>query len=67
MSADEAQVGQRLLTMRQAAEQLGTTERHVRKLWATRRLPAIKVGALVRFDPADLDRWIDAHRVEAIR
>lgn len=56
-----------LLDDQGAADYLGTTPRHVRKLWSERRLPAIKVGRLVRFDPRDLDAYIKAQRVEAIR
>jgi len=57
----------RLLDDQGAADYLGTTRRHVRKLWAERRLPAIKVGRLVRFDQRDLDAYIKARRVEAVR
>ena len=49
-----------------AAKRLGTSERHVRKLWAERRLSGIKVGNLVRFAGEDLARYISDHRVEAV-
>jgi len=51
----------------EAAAHMGTTERHVRRLWAERKLPAYKVGALVRFDLDDLDRYLADRRVEAVR
>jgi excisionase family DNA binding protein len=51
-----------LLTIDQLADRLGTTVRHVRRLVADRRVPFVKVGGLVRFDPADIDAWIDDHR-----
>lgn len=50
-----------LLTLDQLAERLGTTVRYVR-LVAERRVPFVKVGGLVRFDPADIDTWLQDHR-----
>ena len=58
---------QRLLDHEAAASYLGTTSRHVRKLWASRELAGIKVGRLVRFDRRDLDTYIDRHRVESVQ
>lgn len=52
-----------LLTIDQLAEQLGITVRHVRRLIAERRVPYLKVGKLVRFDPAEIATWLDHHRV----
>ncbi len=52
-----------LLTIDQLAEQLGITVRHVRRLIAERRVPYLKVGKLVRFDPAEIAAWLDRHRV----
>ena len=31
-----------------------------------RRIPFVKVGRFVRFDPAELDVWLDAQRVAAV-
>lgn len=53
----------RLLSIGQLAERLGTTPRHVRRLVAERRVPFVKVGRLVRFDPDDIAAWIDGRRV----
>jgi len=60
-------LGSGLLNTEAAARYLATTPRHVRELWATRRLAGIKVGRLVRFHPCDLDRYVEAHRTEAVR
>lgn len=60
------QVDPALLDKRGAAAYLGTSERHVQRLWAERRIPAVKVGRLVRFRVKDLDAWIAAHTVEAV-
>ena len=40
-----------LLDQRHLAERLQITERHVRRLVAERRIPFVKVGRFVRFDP----------------
>jgi excisionase family DNA binding protein len=58
---------QGLLDYDGAARYLCTTPRHVRELWARRHLAAIKVGRSVRFSQADLDLFIEAHRVKAVR
>jgi excisionase family DNA binding protein len=41
------------------------TKRFVRRLVDERRIPYLKVGRLVRFDPVDIDRWLNERRVEA--
>jgi excisionase family DNA binding protein len=38
---------------------LGVQVRHVRRLVAERRIPYIKWGHLLRFDPADIETWLD--------
>jgi excisionase family DNA binding protein len=55
-----------LLTKEEAAAYLGTTERHVQRLWTERRIPAVKVGRKVRFRVRDLDAWIDSHTVPEV-
>lgn len=56
-----------LLDVDGVAEALGVTSRHIRRLVAERRIPFIKVGKFVRFDPGELDVWLDQHRVELRR
>ena len=51
-----------LLTIDQLAERLGVSIRHVRRLVAERRVPYLKVGWLVRFDPAEITAWLDGAR-----
>ena len=60
-------VGSALLDYEAAARYLCTTTRHVRELWARRHLSAVKVGRSVRFTKADLDAFITANRVRALR
>jgi excisionase family DNA binding protein len=54
----------RLLTVEEAAERLGTSTRFVRRLVAERRIAYVKVGRHVRLDPADVEAFIAARRVE---
>ena len=52
----------RLLDITALAALLGVNPRHVRRLVAERRIPFIKWGHLIRFDPAEIRRWIDGYR-----
>lgn len=49
------------------AARLGVTDRFVRRLVEERRIPYFKIGRLVRFDPAEVERWIAATRVDPDR
>ena len=55
----------KLLTVEEAAERLGTSVRFLRRLIAERRIAFVRVGRHVRIDPADLEAFISAGRVEA--
>jgi len=52
-----------LLDIAALAEHLGVTPRHVRRLVAERRVPLIKWGHLIRFDPAEIAIWLERARV----
>ena len=54
-----------LLTVEQAAECLGTSERFVRRLIAERRIAFIKLGRHVRITEHDLINFVTTGRVEA--
>jgi excisionase family DNA binding protein len=54
----------RLLDVDEVADSLGVTNRFVRRLVAERRIPFVKVGKFVRFDPVEISQWIDRQRVE---
>jgi excisionase family DNA binding protein len=51
-----------LLTIEQLAERLGVSIRHIRRLIAERRVPYLKVGWFIRFDPAEIAAWLDGAR-----
>ena len=52
----------RLLTIAALAEHLGVDVRHIRRLVAERRIPFIKWGHLLRFDPTEIAAWLDQNR-----
>ncbi len=45
------------------AERLGVAVRHIRRLVAERRIPFIKWGHLLRFDPDEIEASIDGVRM----
>ena len=51
-----------LLNIEDVAEHLGVNVRHVRRLVAERRIPFVKWGHLLRFDPDELAAWIERGR-----
>jgi excisionase family DNA binding protein len=55
----------KLLTVEEAAERLGTSVRFVRRLVFERRMAYTKLGRHVRIAASDLDAFISAGRVEA--
>jgi|GEM_PF-1767066 len=66
-SGRERRLEEGLLDMSGAARYLGTSERHLRRLWQERRITAIKVGRRVRFSRPDLEAFIQANRHKTVR
>jgi excisionase family DNA binding protein len=54
----------RLLTVEEAAERLGTSARFIRRLIAERRIAYTKLGRHVRIAARDLDAFVASGRVE---
>jgi len=52
-----------LLRVGDLAEQLGVSERFIRRLVHERRIPFLKIGKFIRFDPTAIDDWIRERRV----
>jgi excisionase family DNA binding protein len=52
-----------LLRIDELTDHLKTTSGHVRRLVAERRVPYLKVGGSVRFDPAEIAAWLERRRV----
>jgi excisionase family DNA binding protein len=55
----------KLLTVQEAAERLGTSVRFVRRLIFERRIAYTKLGRHVRIAATDLDALVAAGRIEA--
>lgn len=51
-----------LLGIEEVAALLGVGVRHVRRLVAERRIPFLKWGHLLRFDPVEIEAWLDEAR-----
>jgi excisionase family DNA binding protein len=58
----------RLIDVKGAADYIGSSERHIRRLVDEKRIPYTKLGsgrsARLRFDTAKLDAWLDEHSFE---
>ena len=51
-----------LVSIEDVAQMLGVGVRHVRRLVADRRMPYVKWGHLLRFDPVEIEAWLDEAR-----
>lgn len=52
-----------LLDIPALADHLSVTPRHVRRLVAERRIPYVKWGHLIRFNPVEVAAWLEKARV----
>jgi excisionase family DNA binding protein len=55
----------RLLTIQEAAAETGLLTSYMRKMVFERKVPYMKIGRRIYFDWAELNQWIDLHRVSA--
>ncbi|MDO8732135.1 MAG: helix-turn-helix domain-containing protein [Actinomycetota bacterium] len=55
-----------ILTIEQAAQALGVTPRMIRRLTASRQLPYVKVGRLVRIRDTDIAQCVEEWTVPSI-
>lgn len=51
-----------LMDIEAVARRLGVPVRHIRRLEAERRIPFLKWSHLLRFDPAEIEVWLDQAR-----
>lgn len=51
-----------LLDYQQLATWLNDSVRHLRRLVGEERIPYIKIGHYVRFDPEEIAEWLNANR-----
>jgi len=52
-----------LIDVETLARHLGVTVHHVRRLVQERRIPYLKVGTFVRFDPQEVGFWLEERRI----
>ena len=58
-----AETGRRgLIDVPALAVELGVTQRFIRRLVAEDRVPFLKIGKFVHFDPREIDEWVDQQR-----
>ncbi len=50
----------RLLTILEVAELFQLNERTIRRMVSGRRMPCVRLGRQLRFDPQALSRWLQA-------
>lgn len=53
----------RLITIVEAAQIIGLSRSKLYELLASRELPSVRIGRARRIDIADLERFIDVHRI----
>ncbi len=51
-----------LMDLDAVARRLGVNHRDIRRLVAERRIPYLKWGHLLRFDPVEVEAWLDGAR-----
>ncbi len=64
ISTDRDEIG--LLTREQAAKRINCSQRNLHNLRVIGQLPYVKIGKLIRFIPADLDAYVEAHRIGGV-
>lgn len=55
----------RLINISAISERLGVSPNTIYAWISQRRIPHFKVGRLVKFDAAEIDRWVAEKHVEA--
>ena len=58
---------QKALTVREVAELLGVSKRHIYEMIADGTLPAFQVGRSVRIDPQDFADWLRKKKSPAVQ
>jgi excisionase family DNA binding protein len=63
-AADQRRLIPVLMDCKAAGEYTGFGERYMRRLVFEKRIAYVKVGHMVRFERATLDKFIEDHRVD---
>jgi excisionase family DNA binding protein len=55
-----------LYNRKQIADYIGVSERTISNMMRTRRIPVIRIGGNVRFDPVKVRKALEKYEIEAI-
>jgi excisionase family DNA binding protein len=66
MPSKRTQPFEPLIDIEEVARLLNVGVRHVRRLVHERRIPFVKWGHLLRFEPAEIKAWVESHRIRSI-
>jgi excisionase family DNA binding protein len=66
-STERTPVLPHLVDIQTVAHSFGISMRQVRRFVAEGQIPFVRVGHLIRFDPGQLNDWIDARRAGSVR
>ena len=56
-----------LVDIQSVSSSLGISTRQIRRFIAEGQIPFVRVGHLIRFDPGELNQWIDARRAGSVQ
>jgi excisionase family DNA binding protein len=62
----EEDLDQSLVGAETVAAWLAISQRYLKRLVGERRIPYVKVGHFVRFDPVEIELWIEFHKVPVV-
>jgi excisionase family DNA binding protein len=54
----------KLLDIIQLAEMLNIKKKTIYEWVRQRKIPYIKLGGLIRFDPEEIEKWVESKKVE---
>jgi excisionase family DNA binding protein len=54
------------LTVNEVAEKFQLSTRQIKRLMYSRKIPYIKIGSAVRFDPEDLREWMEKRKLRPL-
>jgi len=59
-------IQKRLLTIKEASEYLGISEKGLYNMVYRREIPFVKLGGKLRFDIIDIEKWINDNKISCV-
>ena len=59
-------IQKRLLTIKEASEYLGISEKGLYNMIYRREIPFVKLGGKLRFDIIDIEKWINDNKISCV-